>query len=86
VHRLQLQRPRRAAHPPAFARRPQVQGQLDGALRFVVDQKIEAPGRMAALQSYRVAVAVLRQQQQFVQGLFDTGIIHEVGLAGWLAG
>lgn len=35
--------------------------------QFLIDREIEAPERYSAVQSYRVAMAVLRQQAEFVQ-------------------
>ena len=34
--------------------------------QFLIDREIEAPERYSAVQSYRVAMAVLRQQAAFV--------------------
>ena len=34
--------------------------------QFLIDREIEAPERYSAVQSYRVAMAVLRQQRMFV--------------------
>lgn len=34
--------------------------------QFLIDREIEAPERYSAVQSYRVAMAVLRQQRLFV--------------------
>jgi len=35
--------------------------------QFLIDREIEAPERYSAVQSYRVAMAVLRQQRRFVE-------------------
>jgi len=35
--------------------------------QFLLDREIEAPERYSAVQSYRVAMAVLRQQRLFVE-------------------
>lgn len=35
--------------------------------QFLIDREIEAPERYSAVQSYRVAMAVLRQQRLFVE-------------------
>lgn len=35
--------------------------------KFLIDREIEAPERYSAVQSYRVAMAVLRQQRLYVE-------------------
>ena len=52
---------------------------LTQAWRFIIDREIEAPDRFQAIQSHRAAMAVLRQQQGFVQELFEAGMVDEVG-------
>lgn len=37
--------------------------------------EIEAPDRFQAIQSYRAAMAILRQQLLFVEELYETGMI-----------
>ena len=43
--------------------------------RFIMDREVEAPERFAAIQTYRAAMAILRQQAIFVDQLFDSGIV-----------
>eukprot|EP00878_Enallax_costatus_P024415 GHUV01026053.1.p1 GENE.GHUV01026053.1~~GHUV01026053.1.p1 ORF type:complete len:446 (+),score=124.99 GHUV01026053.1:140-1339(+) len=43
--------------------------------KFLIDREIEAPERYSAVQSYRVAMAVLRQQKHFVESLFESGML-----------
>ncbi|PRW44236.1 Sodium hydrogen exchanger 7 [Chlorella sorokiniana] len=46
--------------------------------RFIIDREIEAPERFQAIQSYRAAMAILRQQSAFIDELFASGIVNEV--------
>lgn len=43
------------------------------AWQFIIDREIEAPDRFTAIQSHRACMAVLRQQQAFVEQLFAAG-------------
>ncbi|GAB4814387.1 hypothetical protein N2152v2_001433 [Parachlorella kessleri] len=45
--------------------------------KFIVDREIEAPERFQAIQSYRAAMAILRQQAAFVHQLYDSGVLDE---------
>lgn len=47
--------------------------------RFIIEREIEAPDRFQVIQSHRAAMAVLKQQQGFVQQLFTMGMVDEVG-------
>ena len=40
----------------------EVQREVASVWRFLIDREIEAPERYSAIQSYRAAMAVLRQQ------------------------
>ncbi|PSC69954.1 Sodium hydrogen exchanger 7 [Micractinium conductrix] len=45
--------------------------------RFIVDREIEAPERFQAIQSYRAAMAILRQQGAFIEQLYSSGVVNE---------
>lgn len=51
-----------------------MEAEIDSAYKFIIDREIEAPDRFQAIQSYRAAMALTRQQINFVQELFDTGM------------
>ncbi|WIA16848.1 hypothetical protein OEZ85_013781 [Tetradesmus obliquus] len=53
----------------------EIQVETAAVARFLVDREIEAPERYSAVQSYRVAMAVLRQQRLFVESLFESGML-----------
>ena len=53
----------------------EVEAEVDAAYQFIIDREIEAPDRFGAIQSYRAAMAVLRQQADFVEELFDSGMV-----------
>jgi hypothetical protein len=57
----------------------EVEEETDVAFKFIISREIEAPDRFQAIQSYRAAMAVLRQQLLFVDELFETGMVdrHE---------
>jgi hypothetical protein len=44
-----------------------LQAETSAVAQFLIDREIEAPERYSAVQSYRVAMAVLRQQRLFVE-------------------
>ncbi|KAL4858875.1 Protein ACTIVITY OF BC1 COMPLEX KINASE 3 [Chlorella vulgaris] len=43
---------------------------------FIIAREIEAPERFQAIQSYRAAMAILRQQAAFVDELYASGIVN----------
>lgn len=45
--------------------------------QFIMEREIESPERFQAIQSYRAAMAVLRQQVHYVEHLRDSGMIDE---------
>jgi hypothetical protein len=45
----------------------EIQTETSAVAQFLIDREIEAPERYSAVQSYRVAMAVLRQQRLFVE-------------------
>ena len=51
----------------------EIQEEASAAWQFLIDREVEAPDRYSAVQSYRAAMAVLRQQQDFVEHLFESG-------------
>lgn len=53
----------------------EVEHESDAAYRFIIAREIEAPDRFQAIQSYRAAMAVLRQQLLFIDELFEIGMI-----------
>jgi hypothetical protein len=55
----------------------EVEAENEAAHHFLIEREIEAPDRFQAIQSYRAAMAVLRQQMLFVGELFETGMIDE---------
>lgn len=55
----------------------EVESENDAAYHFIIEREIEAPDRFQAIQSYRAAMAILRQQLLFVQELFETGMVDE---------
>lgn len=55
----------------------EVQAQLLGAYAFIQDREAEAPAQYRAVQSYRAAMAVLRQQRTFIASLFERGQVDE---------
>ena len=44
---------------------------------FIMEREIESPERFQAIQSYRAAMAVLRQQVHYIEQLRDSGMIDE---------
>jgi hypothetical protein len=55
----------------------EVQAQLLGAYAFIQDREAEAPAQYRAVQSYRAAMAVLRQQRTFIGSLYERGQVDE---------
>ncbi|KAL6780791.1 hypothetical protein ACKKBF_B11690 [Auxenochlorella protothecoides x Auxenochlorella symbiontica] len=53
----------------------EVEVETDAAYRFIIDREIEAPDRFGAIQSYRAAMALLRQQFTFIEELYDSGMV-----------
>ena len=45
--------------------------------QFIMEREIESPERFQAIQSYRAAMAVLRQQVHYVEHMRDSGMIDE---------
>jgi hypothetical protein len=45
--------------------------------KFIINREIEAPSRFKAIQTYRAAMAIFKQQQQFVGHLYSSGMIDE---------
>ena len=41
--------------------------------KFIINREIEAPSRFKAIQTYRAAMAIFKQQQQFVGQLYTSG-------------
>ena len=55
----------------------EVEAEIESSHHFLIEREIEAPDRFQAIQSYRAAMAVLRQQMLFVGELFETGMLAE---------
>eukprot|EP00882_Tetradesmus_deserticola_P034034 GHRQ01038931.1.p1 GENE.GHRQ01038931.1~~GHRQ01038931.1.p1 ORF type:complete len:508 (+),score=242.21 GHRQ01038931.1:112-1524(+) len=53
----------------------EIQAETSAVAQFLIDREVEAPERYSAVQSYRVAMAVLRQQRLFVESLFESGML-----------
>lgn len=51
----------------------QVQDQADGAWSYIVERRIEAPNKFAAVQTHRQVIELLAQQKQFVRELNEGG-------------
>ena len=45
--------------------------------KFIINREIEAPARFQAIQTYRAAMAILLQQQRFVEQLYSSGMVDE---------
>jgi chromate transporter len=45
------------------------------ATLFIIDREIEAPQRFQAIQTHRAALAVLRRQIDFIEGLRSAGVL-----------
>ena len=45
----------------------EVEDDVSAVWQFLIDREIEAPERYSAIQSYRAAMAILRQQRHFVE-------------------
>ncbi|GAB4813268.1 hypothetical protein N2152v2_000314 [Parachlorella kessleri] len=59
----------------AWPLQAEVDAEVDAAYKFIIDREIEAPDRFQAIQSYRAAMALLRQQLTFVHELFEAGMV-----------
>ncbi|KAL4430847.1 hypothetical protein ABPG75_006103 [Micractinium tetrahymenae] len=55
----------------------EVQAQLLGAYEYIQDREAEAPAQYRAVQSYRAAMAVLRQQRAFTHDMYERGVVDE---------
>lgn len=55
----------------------EIEAESDAAHRFIIEREIEAPDRFQAIQSYRSAMAILKQQHQFVDELYEMGMVDE---------
>ena len=53
----------------------EIDKEAEAAHRFIIAREIEAPDRFGAIQSYRAAMAILKQQWQFTEELFEAGLI-----------
>ena len=61
--------------PQATAVREEMAREARRVTRFIIDREMEAPQRFRAIQSYRAAMALLRQQERFVDQLFTAGVL-----------
>jgi len=59
-----------------------IEEDTSAAHHFIIQREIEAPDMFQAIQSYRSAMAVLRQQLLFCQNLFQTGAVDAGELQG----
>ncbi|KAI3423997.1 hypothetical protein D9Q98_009830 [Chlorella vulgaris] len=75
VHSPQIQWLQQADE--AWPLQQEVEAEVDAAYKFIIDREIEAPDRFQAIQSYRAAMAVLRQQLTFVHELYESGMVDE---------
>ncbi|PRW32594.1 Sodium hydrogen exchanger 7 [Chlorella sorokiniana] len=75
IHSPQIQWLQQTEH--AWPLQVEVDAEVDAAYRFIIDREIEAPDRFQAIQSYRAAMAVLRQQLTFVHELYESGMVDE---------
>lgn len=55
----------------------EVDEEVEAAHRFIIAREIEAPDRFGAIQSYRAAMAILKQQCHFVNELFEAGMLDQ---------
>jgi len=55
----------------------EIEDEMDKVWQFIVDREVEAPERFKLVQSYRATIAILRQQQFFVEKLFKSGLLDE---------
>ncbi|KAK9866895.1 hypothetical protein WJX84_006646 [Apatococcus fuscideae] len=69
-------------HSPLLA---EVQTEIEQVFRFIVRREIEAPARFQAVQTYRATMAILKQLSNFVEQLFDSGMIDESEMEQLLA-
>lgn len=56
----------------------EVQEEADKSYDFVIDREIEAPDTFRAIQSYRAAVIVLKDMQEYVNNLLEVGVIEDI--------
>lgn len=55
----------------------EVEAEVELAHRFVLDREIEAPNTFGAIQSFRAAMAILRQQLDRIAELRDAGMLDD---------
>ncbi|KAK9831565.1 hypothetical protein WJX74_000240 [Apatococcus lobatus] len=55
----------------------EVRSEIEQVFRFIVRREIEAPSRFQAVQTYRATMAILKQLTNFVEQLFESGMIDE---------
>ncbi|KAK9828685.1 hypothetical protein WJX72_001519 [[Myrmecia] bisecta] len=58
--------------------REEVRAESRRVWQFILEREVEAPERFRSIQSYRAAMALLRQQGLFVEQLFSSGMVNEV--------
>ncbi|KAK9861233.1 hypothetical protein WJX84_006249, partial [Apatococcus fuscideae] len=54
----------------------EVAAERAAAWHFIIDMEVEAPARFQAIQSYRATMALLRQQEIFVDTLLSSGMVE----------
>ncbi|DBA77107.1 hypothetical protein WJX77_005031 [Trebouxia sp. C0004] len=57
--------------------RDEIKSESKKVWKFIIDREIEAPARFQAIQSYRAAMAIMRQQANFVEQLYSSGMVDE---------
>jgi len=55
----------------------EIEEEMDKVWQFIIDREVEAPERFRMVQSYRAAMAILRQQKAFVEKLYASGMVDE---------
>ena len=55
----------------------QIKVQSQQVWKFIINREVEAPARFQAIQTYRAAMAILRQQQHFIDQLYTSGMVDE---------
>jgi len=55
----------------------EVEAESKRVWKFIIDREIEAPERFRAIQSYRAAMAVLRQQMVFIERMAHSGMVTQ---------
>ena len=53
---------------------------------FLIDRELEAPERFHAIQSFRAAMAILRQQAVFISEMHASGLVNDTEHAAMQAG